>query len=171
MEEKWHNSNANKTKFNRKKRRKEESRIINTFFLRKKLIRKNATTFFQCVFNINIILDDWMMSPLPNRSLSIGTINIYIRGVFKKYCDFYVFSKIIYFFMNIYFVPVKVIPMRYYTLVPTVFPIFESVQKIIFLNYVQLLLRCHKRSVTPSFHRPLQVKIEHVQAKQLSTFE
>ena len=35
--------------------------------------------------------------------------------------------------MNIYFVPLKVIPTRYYTLVPTFFPILEALQKIIFV--------------------------------------
>ena len=44
--------------------------------------------------------------------------------------------------MNIYFVPFKVIPIRYYTLVPTFFPILEALQKIIFCDLVQLLLRC-----------------------------
>ena len=62
--------------------------------------------------------------------------------------------------MNIYFVPFKVIPMRYYTLVPTVFSIFEALQKIIFFYLIQLLLRCRlylvKRSITSSFHEPLQ---------------
>jgi len=42
-----------------------------------------------------------------------------VRSLFKKYRKFCVFSKIIYLFMNIYFVPFKVIPIRYYTLVPT----------------------------------------------------
>ena len=58
--------------------------------------------------------------------------------MFKKYREFCVFSKIIYFFMNTYFVPFKVIPTRYYTL----FPILEALQNIIFCDLVQLLLRC-----------------------------
>ena len=36
-----------------------------------------------------------------------------VRGVFKKCSKFGVFSKIIYLFMNIYFVPFKVIATRY----------------------------------------------------------
>ena len=86
----------------------------------------------------------------------------YIRGLFKKYREFCVFSKIIYLFMNIYFVPFKVIPIRYYTLVPTFFPILEALQKIIFCDLVQLLLRCRlyllNRSVASSFHGPLQFR-------------
>ena len=64
--------------------------------------------------------------------------------------------------MNIYFVPFKVIPIRYYTLVPTFFPILEALQKIIFCDLVQLLLRCRlyllNRSVASSFHGPLQFR-------------
>jgi len=63
--------------------------------------------------------------------------------------------------MNIYFVPFKVITIRYYTLVPTFFPIFETLQKIIFCDLVQLLLRCRlyllDRSVASSFHGPSSV--------------
>ncbi|KYN33840.1 hypothetical protein ALC56_11812 [Trachymyrmex septentrionalis] len=85
-----------------------------------------------------------------------------VRGLFKKYREFCVFSKIIYLFMNIYFVPFKVIPIRYYTLVPTFFPILEALQKIIFCDLVQLLLRCRlyllNRSVASSFHGPLQFR-------------
>ncbi|KYN41414.1 hypothetical protein ALC56_04177 [Trachymyrmex septentrionalis] len=53
--------------------------------------------------------------------IDTGSPVSFIRGLFKKYREFCVFSKIIYLFMNIYFVPFKVIPIRYYTLVPTNF--------------------------------------------------
>ena len=85
----------------------------------------------------------------------------YLRGVFKKYNELYVFSKIVYLFMNIYFVPFRVIPMRYCTLVPTFFPIFAALQKL-FFYLVLLLFRSRpylfNRSVVPSFHRPLQFR-------------
>ena len=62
--------------------------------------------------------------------------------------------------MNIYFIPFKVIPIRNYALVPTFFPILEALQKIIFCNLVQLLLRCRlyllNRGVASSFHGRLQ---------------
>ena len=60
------------------------------------------------------------------------TFVLNIRGPFKKYREFCVFSKIIYLFVNIYFVPFKVIPIRY-ALVPTFFPILEALQKIFFV--------------------------------------
>ena len=64
-----------------------------------------------------------------------------------------------YLFYNISF---KVIPIKYYTLVPTFFPILEALQKIIFCDLVQLLLRCClyllNRSVASSFHGPLQFR-------------
>ena len=60
-------------------------------------------------------------------------IRTYIRGLFKKYREFCVFSKIIYLFMNIYFVPFKVIPIRYYALVPTFFSNPRSTSKNYFL--------------------------------------
>ena len=86
--------------------------------------------------------------------------NIYIRGLFKKYREFYIFSKSIYLFMNIYFVPFKVIPLGYNTFMPTFFPILEALKKIIFCDLVQLLLRCRlyllNRGVASSFHGPLQ---------------
>ena len=82
--------------------------------------------------------------------------------MFKTYREFCVFSKIIYFFMNTYFVPFKLIPTRYYTLVPTVWPILEALQKIIFCDLVQLLLLCRlyllNRCVASSFHEPLQFR-------------
>ena len=68
------------------------------------------------------------------------------------------------FFQNFLFihVPFKVIPTRYYTLVPTFFPVLKALQKIIFCDLVQLLLRCRlyllNRSVASSFHRPLQFR-------------
>ena len=43
------------------------------------------------------------------------------------------FQKIIYLFMNSYFVPFKIIRVRYYELVPTFFSILEALQKIIFV--------------------------------------
>ena len=58
----------------------------------------------------------------------------------QKYREFCVISNIIYLFMNIYFVPFKVIPTRYYTLMPTFSPILEAIQKIILCDLVQLLL-------------------------------
>ena len=48
----------------------------------------------------------------------------------KRNGDFCVFSKNFYLFMNIYFVSFKVIPTRYYTLVPT---FFSNRQKSIFV--------------------------------------
>ena len=83
-----------------------------------------------------------------------------IRGLFKKYREFCIFSKSIYFFMNIYFIPFKVIPIRNYTLVPTFFPILEVLQKIIFCDLGQLLLRCRvyllNHGVALFFNGPLQ---------------
>ena len=64
-----------------------------------------------------------------------SVIKIHIRGMSKKYREFCVFSKMFYLFMNIYFGPFKVIPTRYYT-------ILKALQKIIFCDLVQLLLRC-----------------------------
>ena len=64
--------------------------------------------------------------------------------------------------MNIYFVSFKVIPTRYYTLVPTFFQILEALQKISFCDLVQLLLRCRlyllNRSVASFFHGTLQFR-------------
>ena len=71
------------------------------------------------------------------------------------------FSKIIYLFLNIYFVPFKVIPPRY-TLMPTFFQIVEALQKIIFCALVHLLLRYGLYllyfSVASSFHGLLQFR-------------
>ena len=62
--------------------------------------------------------------------------------------------------MNIYSVPFKVLPIRYYALVPTCFPILEALQKIVFCDFVQLLLRCSfyllNRRVASSFQGPIQ---------------
>ena len=82
-----------------------------------------------------------------------------IRGLFKKYREFCIFSKSIHFFMNIYFIPFRVISIRNYTLMQTFFPILEAFQKIIFCDLVQLLLRCRlyliNRGIASSFHVPL----------------
>ena len=82
-----------------------------------------------------------------------------IRGLFKEYSEFCVFSKTTYIFMNIYFVPFKVIPIRYYI---RFFPILDALQKIIFYDLVQLLLWCRlyllNRSITSSFHGPPQFR-------------
>ena len=60
--------------------------------------------------------------------------------------------------MNIYFVEST----RYYTLVPTFLPILEALQKIMFCDLVQLLLRCClyllNRSGASSFHGSLQFR-------------
>ena len=93
----------------------------------------------------------------------ISFFKSYIRDVFKMYREFCVFSKIIYLCMKIYFVPFKVIPTRYYTLVPTIFfQILEALQKFIFCDLVQLLLQCRlyllNRSVASSFPGPLQFR-------------
>ena len=64
--------------------------------------------------------------------------------------------------MNTYFVPFKVIPTRYYTLVTTFFAILEALQKIIFCDLVQRVLRFRlyilNRSVASCFHELLQFR-------------
>ena len=68
----------------------------------------------------------------------------------------------IYLFINIYFVPFKVIPTRYYTLVPTFFLTPAALQKIIFCERVQLLLLCRlyqlNHSAASSFYGPIQFR-------------
>ena len=76
-------------------------------------------------------------------------------------------SRILCFFKNYLFLheylfdPFKVISTRYYTLVPTFFPILEALQKIIFFCDLGIL-RCRlyllNRSVASFFHRPLQFR-------------
>ena len=60
-----------------------------------------------------------------NVFLSILMSLPHTRSVQKK-GDFLFFSKNIYLFININFVPFKVIPLRYNTLVPVLFPILEA---------------------------------------------
>ena len=76
----------------------------------------------------------------------------------KSIANFVFFQKCFIYFMNIYFVPFKVIPTTH-TLVSRCFPILEALQKIIFYDLVQLLLRCRlyllNGSVASSFHGPL----------------
>ena len=100
----------------------------------------------------------WKVSDTAYRlaySRKIAFIDYMYEVCSKSVANFVFFSKIIYFFMNIYFVPFKVIP----TLVSTVFPIFEALQKMIFCDIVQLLLRCRlyllNRRVASSFHGAL----------------
>ena len=63
-----------------------------------------------------------------------------------------------YLFLHEYiFGPFKVIPTRYYTLVPTFLPILEALQKIIFCDLVQLRLRCRLYLFN---HGPLQFREE-----------
>jgi len=56
----------------------------------------------------------------------------------QKKVDFLFFSKNIYLFITIYFVPFKVIPLRYYTLVPALFPIFEALLICVFWLFIAL---------------------------------
>ena len=77
-------------------------------------------------------------------------------------------SQILCYFKNYLFLheylfrPFKVIPTRYYILVPRFFPILEALQKTIFCDLVQLRLRCClyllNRSVSSSFNAPLQFR-------------
>ena len=83
----------------------------------------------------------------------INVKNMDIRGVLKKYREFCVFLKIIYLFMNIFFVSFKVIPTRYYTLAPMIFPILDALQKIIFCDLVQLLLAAGSFGISQLFLR------------------
>lgn len=55
----------------------------------------------------------------------------------KKIRAIFVFlKKLLFIFININFVPFKVIPIRYNTLVPALFPIFEALLKPNFLYSV-----------------------------------
>ena len=100
------------------------------------------------------------MTGFITRGCSAEENIIYTRSVQKV-------SRILCFFKNYLFIheylfcPFKVIPIRY-TLVPTFFPILEALQKIIFCDLVQLLLRCRlyllNRRVASSFHGPLQFR-------------
>ena len=90
------------------------------------------------------------------------------RSIFNNYkpiharCDqkiTIIFSKNIYLFIKNYLVPLKVIPLRYNTLMPAFFPILEALLKRHFWHCQQLLFRfffyIHNRSITLSFHRCL----------------
>ena len=82
-------------------------------------------------------------------------LNVYIRGVFKKWLC--IFKKQNYFFINIYVVPFKVIPLRYNTLMPTVFPILKELLISTFRYSLELFQRCSlyifNRCKSSSFHR------------------
>ena len=52
----------------------------------------------------------------------------------KKYGDFAYKMKIIYLFFEINFIPFKVLPVQHNALMPTFFPILESVRKVFFRN-------------------------------------
>ena len=93
----------------------------------------------------SVFLINWQMFQVPNvcaltkdfRQFPQGDMTMVgdrgVRGLFKKYREFYVFSKIIYLFMNTYFVPFKVIPIRYYTLVPRFFQSSKHFKKLFFV--------------------------------------
>ena len=78
-----------------------------------------------------------------------------IRGVLKTHAKFCIVSKFIYLFM-FYFVPFKVILMRYYTLHPRFLPIFEALEKIFFFSFCRLYLI--NRRVESCSHVPFQFR-------------
>ena len=67
-----------------------------------------------------------------------------------------VFSKNTYLLINIYVVPIKVIPVRYNTLVPALFPIIEALLIIILRYSLEFFQRCSfyvlNRWKSMSFH-------------------
>ena len=78
-------------------------------------------------------------------------------------------SRILYFFKSFLFIheylsrPLQSNPHQIlYTCAKFFFPILEALQKIIFCDLIQLLLRCRlyllNRSVASSFHGPLQFR-------------
>ena len=71
------------------------------------------------------------------------------------------YRKNIYLIINIYIVPLKVIPFRYNTLLPVLFPIFEAHPIRNFWYSLELIHRCSfcllNRIKSPSFHGPFQV--------------
>ena len=68
--------------------------------------------------------------------------NNIVRGVFKKLGDFVVLSKNTYLLISIYVFPFKVIPVRYNTLVPALFPIIEALLIIILRYSFEFFQRC-----------------------------
>ena len=120
-------------------------------------IKKSPTDIFQGFLNILMCFDiNFRLHGLTQTFLSIifshvvvrimswnvklllEFLTLYIRGLFKKYREFCVCSKI----REYLFCFLKVIPIIYYSLAPTFLPILEALQKIIFCDLVQLLLRC-----------------------------
>ena len=96
----------------------------------------------------------------------------YIPGLFKSIANVVFFQKLFICSWISILSPFKVIPIRYYALVPTFFPILEARQKIIFCYFVQLLLRCRlylpNRSVASFFHgRPQFREQEKITREQI----
>ena len=60
----------------------------------------------------------------------------------KNLCEFWYKIKILHLFIQITFISFKVFPFRYNALMPTFFPIVETLVKFDFRNCLQSLLRC-----------------------------
>ena len=92
----------------------------NVFQAEEDIVYKNKAFLIVVKINLEKIVRGW--------STLVHTWSV------RKESWFCIFSKIIYLFMNIYFAPFKVIPVRFYARVPTFFSILEALQKSFLLS-------------------------------------